>query len=166
MFIWFIIDPSNNKPETRKHKMTKILPTSHGVIGSSADYNDCTVRAAVNATGFDYEMIYSALRHYGRPDKKCAMTGTIAKAYKELGMKLEGVFGTTSAAISSLYDLQQIFGKENVKHFAGMTLKRFIAGRLKGSYVCCSNNHAFAVVNGKLIDKTALSSGIRIIFFF
>ena len=137
-----------------------------GKIGFLKETNDCAVRAAANATGFDYEMVHAALRHHGRSDNKGAMTSTIAKAYAELGLKLEGVFGTSASARFDLATMRSVFGKDSVKHYAGMTLERFIRGNLKGSFVCCTNNHAFAVIDGKLIDHTPLAAGIRITFIF
>ncbi len=145
----------------------KVKPSSAGAIGFSNENNrDCTVRAAANATGKAYSEIHALLKKFGRPNGKGAQILTIAKAYFELGFKLEGVFGTTTSALNEKRILSNLIGKTNVPHYRGLTFKRFLDGNLKGSFVCINRNHAFAVVDGKLIDTGAIAEGTYITCIF
>lgn len=143
-----------------------IRPTMRGKIGFLKETNDCSVRAVANAANIDYEMAFATLRHYGRQDCKGALTRAMAKAYKELGLKLLGVFGSSQAAENDYEDLSSLLGEDNVKRYAGMTAKRFIDSKFEGSFVCCSNNHAFAVIDGHLVDLTPINQNIRITFIY
>ena len=140
----------------------KVKPISHGVICKSEN-SDCVVRALSNVTGCEYAVAHATLRRYGRVDRKGTFNRTIAKAYKESGLILEGIFGTSLAADYFESDCSAVLGKESVNRFKGMTLGKFLKNRPTGEYICISNNHAFAVVNGNLIDATALNENIRII---
>ena len=139
-----------------------INPISSGKA-SEDEYNDCTVRALANAGKFEYEEAHSLLKSSGRKNRKGAFVNQWGPAFLASGFKLEGVFGTTQAA---RYHARELAKCTTVSCYSGMTLKRFITGNLKGSFICVNRNHAFAVVNGKLIDSGSILENTRISCIF
>lgn len=118
----------------------------------------------MNATGKDYAAVYEVLKKHGRVDGKGAYNETILKAYLELGLELIGTFGKTQDASH----MTAVALKHNVKfkRYSGMTLKTFIAYKPSYAHVCLNRVHAFAVVNGGLIDMNVLPGGTNITSIF
>ena len=139
-----------------------VRPISTGKSNAN-ECNDCTVRALANAANVDYDVAHNVLKTHGRKDFKGAFDVQWGPAYLASGFQLEGVFGTTASARSILRNLSK---KTTVKHYSGMTLKRFLSANLKGSFICINRDHAFAVVDGKLIDSGAILENTRITCIF
>lgn len=131
---------------------------------NSADQTDCTVRAVVNATGKDYVTVYNVLKKHGRRDGHGATNKIILPAYTELGLSLMGTFGTTRDA-ENMAALAESCGLK-IPKYVGMTLKSLLQRRPKNSIVCMNLNHAFAIVDGGLIDMNVLPAGTRITSMF
>lgn len=129
-------------------------PSRRGVVGVSSENDDCTVRAVVNSTGFNYDTVHTMLKKHGREECKGAFYPTIIEAYLELGLSLVGVFGVTRAA-SEMFRVARAY-RLNPTQYPGVSLKTFLALYPRGSFVCLNKNHAFSIVDGKLIDLTPL----------
>ena len=144
-------------------KESIIRPAFKGVSGNGA--NDCTVRAVCNAIGLPYVEAHEVLKRFGRPSARGAVFHTLVKAYTSLGFELVGSFGTSQSSQFDHYTAERVLGRD-VKQYRGITVKSFIESTPAGTFICTSNNHAFAVVDGKLIDSVGLRGGIRITSIF
>ena len=145
---------------TYRNEKTAIYPKSRGVSTVPGERSDCVIRAAVNAGVADYQKVHDICAYYGRKSGKATYLGTWIQAYTNLGVKLIGVFGNSLTAQNEAYALDKrgyIFGT-----YKGITIKTFVKSYLKGKFICMSNNHAFAIVDGELIDATSLLHNTRI----
>ena len=145
--------------------MAKIIsPISQTAVRISGESKDCVIRAAANATGMKYEDIHVIAKKNGRVDGKGCTMEVLLKTYRDIGVHLSGVVGTTTYAEIT----RKIAKKLNVVHpeFNGVTLERFLRAKRTGKYICLMRGHAFAVVNGELVDAGALRGGTRITAFF
>jgi hypothetical protein len=148
---------------TYRNEKTAIYPKSKGVA-NPGERSDCVIRAAVNAGVADYQKVHDVCKYFGRENRKPTHLGTWIRAYTHLGVKLIGVFGTSLTAQNEAYELNKrgcVF-----ETFKGITIKSFVKNFSKGTFICMSNNHAFAIVDGELIDKTSLLHNTRITVVF
>jgi hypothetical protein len=143
------------------HKARCIWPKSRGVSTQPGEKSDCTVRAAVNATGLPYQKVHDVLKFYGRQDGQGAEQRTWARAYRSLGLKLIGIFGKSKTAMSEWNMLEREYAHP-VENYAGTSIKNFVKSHPRGTYVCLTHNHAFAIVRGELVDSTPLLLNTRI----
>jgi hypothetical protein len=118
-----------------------------------------------NTIGLPYAAAHEVLKRFGRQSARGAVFHTIVKAYTSLGFELVGSFGTSLSAQDDHYAAERALGRP-VKQYNGITLKNFIKSTPVGTFICTSNDHAFAIVDGKLIDSVALQAGIRITSVF
>ena len=149
---------------TYRNEKTAIYPKSKGVSTMPGERNDCVIRAAVNAGVADYQKVHDVCAYFGRQNRKGTQLGTWIQAYTNLGVKLVGVFGNTLTAQNETYELNRR-GYE-FKSFKGITIKTFVKTFPKGKFICMSNNHAFAIIDGELIDATSLLHNTRITVVF
>ena len=149
---------------TYLNEKTAIYPKSKGVSTVLGEKKDCVIRAAVNAGVADYQKVHDVCAYFGRKVGQGTQLGTWIQAYTNLGVKLMGVFGTTLTAQNEAYQL----GKRGYEFesFKGITIKSFVKTFPKGKFICMSNNHAFAIVDGELIDATSLLHNTRITVVF
>ncbi len=98
--------------------------------------NDCSVIALSIACRTTYKAAHEAMREVGRKNRKGMVTSGILIAVQQAGFKIEGV-----------KKLRQKSGSKFTPKTIGDKLKR-------GYYLCFSNNHVFAVVNGDIEDWT------------
>ncbi len=127
-----------------------IQPTSKGVFNST-EKKDCTVRALSNTTGMSYNEAHAIMKSHGRLDGHGAYPEQWGPAYLKAGFQLEAVCGTTQTAVNVAHRMNMLGCK--VKRFGGMSLKKFMSAKLKGSYILVNRNHAFAVIDGTLVDQ-------------
>ena len=141
-----------------------IYPTAKGVGSRPDDNNDCTVRAVVNAFGFEYQKVHDVLEFYGRKTGHGAKNQVWIPAYKQLGMEPIGSYGKCRNAWAERYT----FGCKgiSVPELPGITIKSFLKKHPGGRFVCMSRRHAFAIVDGALIDHTNLLINTRITVAF
>jgi hypothetical protein len=149
---------------TYRNEKTAIYPKSKGVSTMPGEKKDCVIRAAVNAGVADYQKVHDVCAYFGRVNGKGTELGTWIRAYTNLGIELMGVFGNTLTAQHEAYMLERRGYK--FETFKGITIKTFIKTYPKGKFICMSNNHAFAIVDGELIDATALLHNTRITVVF
>jgi len=133
----------------------RITPISKGV-GVGVDRNNCTVRALANATGMDYDKLHTEMKTFGRKDGKGCRIDVWLPVYKMFGGSVRGIFGTTNAA--------RYFAKMTKNEYPrkeGTTLKTILP-KLTGKHICLIQGHAFAVINGQVIDSFGIEAGSRI----
>lgn len=148
---------------TYLNKNTVIYPKSKG-IAHPGEHSDCVVRAAVNAGVADYQKVHDICAYFGRKPRKATELSTWIRAYTNLGVKLVGVFGTTLTAQNEARQL--MIRGYHFERYKGITIKTFIKCYAKGKFICMSNNHAFAIVDGELIDTAYLLLNTRITVVF
>lgn len=149
---------------TYRNEKTAIYPKSKGVSTMPGERSDCVIRAAVNAGVADYQKVHDVCAYFGRKNRQPTYLGTWIQAYTNLGVKLVGVFGNTLTAQNETYELNKR-GYE-FEAFKGITIKTFVKTFPKGKFICMSNNHAFAIIDGELIDATSLLHNTRITVVF
>lgn len=130
--------------------MTKyIRPASTG--STAPDYlgesKDCVVRAMANVTGMSYEEAHSIAKANGREANSGMSIGDWLPMYNEQGIKLMGIFGTTTSA----YAISKL--DKSVPHYKGMTLRNALRTFSKGTYIFCINGHVMTVIDGKIQDN-------------
>lgn len=140
----------------RKH----LLSTS-GITKQGAR-NDCSVRALANAGGIPYETAEAMHKRNGRVDNKGTTPAILYKTYAEAGFELQGVYGDTKRA----WFLRNIFKANDTQDNKGTTLAKFVQQNNKGTYICLILGHAFAVVDGAIIDNQHLLAGKRVVAVF
>lgn len=134
------------------HKVIKGLSNSQIAKNET---NDCFVRALAAATGQDYDTAHSvATINFNRDHKKGVSLGdlvsTMERAQREgleVGNTVYGVKSLRGASIKNYYKLR---GEEIARK---KSVKSFIKDNPKGSYIVTVSKHAFAVIDGKLVDN-------------
>lgn len=119
-------------------------------IGSGAwhqEKNDCTVRALMTLTGQTYELAHDLCSDYGRKSRRAMYTTALEHAMKS---------GDTL--------LECTFHERRTRGDRTVTLKRFIRENPVGRFYCTKRGHAFAVVDGQVIDTFNPRWGWRIKF--
>ena len=89
--------------------------------------NDCTVLALSNAKGIPYEEAHAILKAHGRKDRNGPMIADWSRAVRSAGLQMEPAFSS-------------------------ITLGRFLREHPGGRWVLHVSGHAFAVVDGKVVD--------------
>lgn len=126
-------------------------------IGKTAklfkEANDCTVRALANAAGMEYEEAHEILKNYGRKNASYCPDISMHEAYLSADFCLFGIFGTTTAAKQMKNTLDE--NGSSYVHYKGTTLNTLLnSGKFNdGSYIFVNTQHAFAVVDGEVIDN-------------
>jgi uncharacterized protein (DUF3084 family) len=126
--------------------MKTVLSVDRGVT-SSAESNDCTVRALANAADIAYNVAHRVLKKHGRKDRKGATFKTLHAAYEECGFRLTKVCGDGKRARFAIRTV------DNIPWAEGITFGRLLEQLpSSGEYIINVTGHAVAVVNGKVID--------------
>lgn len=117
--------------------------------------NDCFVRALAAATDQDYDTTHEVVRtKFKRSSKKGVDNANIVTRMliaEDRGLRVGGtkysvnVLGTNR--ITNTYKLHGEYIKRK------KTVKSFIKDNPKGNFIVTVSKHAFALVNGKLIDN-------------
>jgi hypothetical protein len=134
---------------------SRIMPVASGQ-GTSIDNNNCAVRAAANCTGKDYNWLHAKMKAAGRVDGEGTYFDTYSKVYADIGLKLFGVFGTTSKARYIAHELK-------VESKKGMTLDTFLKTHQKGRYLVVVRGHCTCVIDGKIIDSFSQKGGASVV---
>jgi hypothetical protein len=118
----------------------------------------------VNAFGYEYQKVHDVLEFYGRKTGFGAKNHVWIPAYKQLGLVPIGSYGKCRNVWAERCE----FGRINidVPELPGITIKSFLKKHPVGRFVCMSRRHAFAIVNGALIDHTNLLINTRITVAF
>lgn len=140
----------------RKHLLSTSGATKAGAR------NDCSVRALSNASGIPYETSEAMHKRNGRVDNKGTTPAVLHKTYAEAGFELQGVYGDTQQA----WFLRNVFKTNDKQDNKGTTLAKFVQQHKTGTYICLIRGHAFAVVDGAIIDNQHLLAGKRVVAVF
>lgn len=124
--------------------MKTVLSVDRGVT-SSAETNDCTVRALANAADIAYDVAHAVLKKHGRKDRRGATFKTLHAAYEECGFRLVKVCGDGKR---SRFAAQHTAAR----WVDGITFGKLVPQLPYGEYIINVTGHAVAVVNGKVID--------------
>ena len=140
-----------------------IAPISVGTSGKSAgtytefvnEHNDCSVRALANCTGISYSESHEIHKSNGRKNRQGTNWMPLMNSYQKAHLDIKGIYG--SSYISSL-----AARTTEIKKSAGMTVKSFLKNHPKGKYVVIIARHAFAVVDGGIIDGQLVNANSRV----
>ena len=134
------------------HKVIKGLSNSQIAKNET---NDCFVRALAAATGQDYDTAHKvASIDFNRDHKKGVsitdLEDTMMRAQEtglEVGNTVYGVKRLKGMRIKNYY---RLYGKDVARK---KSVKSFMKDNPKGSYIVTVSKHAFAVIDGKLVDN-------------
>jgi len=123
---------------------------------ANKESNDCVVRAVAAATGVNYDTAHSFVKEvFNRTDKQGVMS-------KELVETMKGLAEAGTATIGSKTISIEIMAKPEITNMYKLygelihrqkTVKSFLESYPKGSYIVTVSKHAFAVVDGVMIDN-------------
>ncbi len=123
---------------------------------ANKETNDCVVRAVAAALGVKYDTAHNWVKEiFNREDKKGVMTKELVENMSKLAeqgtITLDGNQYTFSVmpkkAITNTYKLYgELIDRQK-------TVKSFLESYPKGSYIVTVAKHAFAVVDGVMIDN-------------
>jgi len=140
-----------------------IAPISVGTHGKSAgtytefanEHNDCSVRALANCTGISYAESHQIHKSNGRKNRQATNWMPLLNSYQKAHLRIKGIYG--SSYISSLASRTT-----DIKINSGQTVKSFLKKHPKGKYVVIIARHAFAVVDGGIIDGSLVNANSRV----
>lgn len=140
-----------------------IAPISVGASGKNAgsysefanEHNDCSVRALANCTGISYSESHAVHKNYGRINRKGTNWIPLLNSYQKIHLRIKGIYG--SSYMSSLASRTT-----GLQTSSGMTVKSFLKKHPKGKYVVLIARHAFAVVDGGIIDGNLVNANSRV----
>jgi hypothetical protein len=133
-----------------------IRPAARGVQRIEGEEKDCTVRALANVLSAPYPLIHKVLAKAGRKPRRGVVFDHWHPVYTRLGLRLLSVHGRSRAS-------KYIAGKvQGVDVSDGCTLGRLLPTLQQGRYVVKIQQHVFAVVDGKVLDYSAMSDGCRV----
>ena len=111
----------------------------------TGEHNDCTVVAAANTLGIPYAEAHDLMRKNGRRNRCGTKVCVIRRALESRAKVTEHIISTPMS--------KSYFGFEP-RRKAFPTVAQFLRKLPKtGRYYLCSTNHAFAYVDGKLLDN-------------
>lgn len=139
----------------------KIILSTSGITKAGARH-DCSVRALANASNIPYVTSEAMHKRNGRINDTGTQADVLYKTYAEAGFELQGVYGDTKQACW----LRRVFSTDDCTVKQGMTLGTFLKRNTKGKYICLVRGHAFAVVDGVVIDNQHLLANKRITAVF
>lgn len=128
--------------------------------------SDCAIVAASVVTGHSYEHIHSIAKNHGRVNKTGTTMSALFRMYADIGLTdvfLTSEFEISESLLSTMRDLSSMM---KFKRRANITLKKFLEKNSSGKYVCLIQNHALAVIEGKLVDFSPRQSDVKITAFF
>jgi hypothetical protein len=139
-------------------KQFKLITPAYNGQGVKVDRNNCAVRALANVTGKDYTPIHEEMKKRGRPDGKGTPWRLCVDIYREFGLSVVGVFGSTKFAKS----LSICYFRDAPKK-PGITLSRFIEENPTGRFIVGIRGHNTTVINGKLVDSFAVKGSMSVL---
>jgi hypothetical protein len=139
-------------------KQFKLITPAYSGQGVKADSRNCAVRALANVTGKDYKMIHAEMKKRGRPEGKGTPWELCVDVYRDFGLSVVGVFGSTKGAQSlGAWYLRTAPKKP------GITLARFIEENQTGRFIVGIRGHNTTVINGKLVDSYAVKGSASVL---
>lgn len=122
------------------HKYTRMLKQRKSYNENAGKDKDCSVMATALLCRLHYKDAYKACKVFGRRRQGQGMyTDQIINTIEALGFKVTKVTNRNGKP------LRQSNGSRYTPKTIGQRLKR-------GYYLCLSSTHAFAVINGEVLD--------------
>lgn len=137
----------------------KTLPVKRGGVSykkttyvgekKKGENKDCAVRALMTVTGISYQEAHSLLaKHCGRKDKKGTNTNRLIALLDNI--RVIKTLGFTATRVHSSHREVNPLGRR--RQMGTVTLRSFIQANPKGTFFVLKRSHAFAVVDGVVID--------------
>jgi hypothetical protein len=120
---------------------TKYLRTNIGVTGPVNERSDCSVKALANYMHCSYEASHKQHSTYGRMYAKGTTHKTLRSTYGSVGLKCTS------------------YGVGSVK---GISVGSFVRKNSVGRFIVVITGHAFAVIDGKIMDEALVKSLARV----
>lgn len=108
--------------------------------------NDCVIRAFANLKGCNYKEAYEKLKHAYDPNSGCRDDKYAPVLLRE-GFRFIGACGTTRNARYHGY-----VNHPTMKNAKGITVSNALKFMHTGKFFCLVRGHAFAVIDGEIID--------------
>jgi hypothetical protein len=148
----------------RLKRVDYVVPAERGVETPEGDNKDCVIRAVCNVTGLSRDHVAQVAEAYGRVHGRGCCPETVMNVLRAFNMTLRATCGTTIM----VREYSRIADKIGISYrrCEGMTIARALFQMQHGKWVVLRRGHAFAVVNGKIIDKTPNSPDASVVAIF
>jgi hypothetical protein len=120
---------------------TKYLGFYVGVTGPVNERSDCSVKALANYMSTTYEASHKQHSTYGRVYAKGTTPKTLRSTYGSVGLKCTS------------------YGVGSVK---GISVGSFVRKNSVGRFIVVITGHAFALIDGKIMDEALVKSLARV----
>ena len=120
---------------------TKYLRASIGVIGQLNERCDCSVKALANQMNITYDESHKQHSTYGRRYAKGTTHKTLRSTYESMGLKCTNY---------------------SVGLVKGISVRSFVRKHSLGRFLVVISCHAFAVIDGKIMDESFVKSLARV----
>lgn len=145
-------------------RVNYVVPADRGVETPEHDSKDCVVRAVCNVTGKSHEEVSRVAAALGRVNNKGCHSELTVAILRHFGLHLRATCGTTIMA-REYTRIAEMLGV-SYRRCAGVTIARALCSMSQGKWVVLRRGHAFAVIDGKIIDKTPNSPDASVVAVF
>ena len=109
------------------------------------DKNDCAIRAIANVSPTPYPELRQRMMELGRRVNRGTPWTALNKMYKEQGARDITIWGKAGRKIERWTDYDR-------KVETGISVANFIKAHQTGRYIVVIRKHAFALINGQIVD--------------
>ncbi len=123
---------------------------------ANKENNDCVVKAVAAATGVNYDTAHSFVKEtFNREDRKGVLNKELVENMSKLSEVGVAKIGTKDVSFEvmpkqAITNMYKLYGELIHRQ---KTVKSFMESYPKGSYIVTVAKHAFAVVDGVMIDN-------------
>lgn len=136
----------------RLKRIDYVVPAERGVETPENDSKDCVIRAICNVTGKSHAEVSAVAERLGRVKNRGCMQNLSFDLMREFGLTLRATCGTTGAA--RIYTREADEHGMSYRRCPGITIARSLHHMSEGKWIAFRRGHAFAVIDGKIIDRT------------
>jgi hypothetical protein len=148
----------------RLKRIDYVVPAERGTETPEGDAKDCVIRAICNTTSKSRDEVAQLAESFGRQQGKGCPARMTVDVLRAAGLTLRATCGTTIMA----HEYTRIADKIGISYrrTPGITIARALAHMKHGKWVVLRRGHAFAVINGKIIDKTPNNPDASVVAIF
>ena len=148
----------------RLKRVDYVVPAERGVETAEGDSKDCAIRAICNVTGKSHAEVAVVAEQLGRVKGKGCPAELTFDMMMHYGLSLRATCGTTIAArhYTRIADARGM----SYRRCPGITIASSLHHMKQGKWIVLRRGHAFAVINGKIIDKSVNSPDASVAAIF
>lgn len=130
------------------------------IIGYQVEQNSCTVSALACAANIPWARAYEIARLAGRKPKKGFQSGVLLSCCNDIGVKFEEI----ALPVQKRSSYHKRTAKRNIwsDKFTHCRLSTFLKANPKGRFYVTMRQHAFAVIDGVVVDPGSYKQSLRV----